>query len=101
MGIHLSRNLLAVFTSQEPDRYAALSAAGFPVLDSRRPDPVPMHNLLERGGGHYYIDVGGTRLLAEGKAGVEPIAYTATGLRFSDGTTADTDAVVWCVHGVR
>ncbi|KAK1763872.1 hypothetical protein QBC33DRAFT_562452 [Phialemonium atrogriseum] len=78
---HLSWDLLAVFTSQEPDRYAALSAAGFPVLDS---------------------EAAATRLLAEGKAGIEPVAYTAmTGLRFSDGTTADADAVVRCVHGVR
>ena len=27
---------------------------------------------------------------------VEPVAYTATGLRLSDGSTLDVDAVVWC-----
>lgn len=44
------------------------------------------------------MDVG-VRLIAEGKVGVrglvEPFAYTATGVRLSDGTTADADAVVW------
>lgn len=95
----LNHDLFAQFASKEPDRYAALAAAGFPVVDSSDPDSALMHNLLERAGGHY-VDVGGTNLLAEGKAGVkagvEPIAYTATGLRFSDGSTIDADAVVWC-----
>lgn len=27
---------------------------------------------------------------------VEPVAYTATGLRLSDGSTLDADAVIWC-----
>ncbi|KAF7553047.1 hypothetical protein G7Z17_g3903 [Cylindrodendrum hubeiense] len=95
----LGRGLFGMFASKEPERYAALAAKGFPVVDSSHPDSVLMHNLLERAGGHY-VDVGGTKLLSEGKAdfkaGVEPVAYTATGLRFSDGTTADADAVVWC-----
>ncbi|KOC15292.1 putative monooxygenase [Aspergillus flavus AF70] len=95
----LARGLMTQFAAQEPHRYDALAAAGFPVIDSRDPDMALMHNLLERAGGHY-VDVGGTKLLADGKAGVkagvEPIAYTATGLRFSDGTSVDADAVVWC-----
>lgn len=99
MDSQLGRGLFGLFASKEPDRYAALAAKGFPVVDSGHPDSVLMHNLLERAGGHY-VDVGGTNLLTEGKAdfkaGVEPVAYTATGLRFSDGTTADADAIVWC-----
>ncbi|KNG89349.1 monooxygenase [Aspergillus nomiae NRRL 13137] len=95
----LARGLIAQFAAEEPHRYDALAAAGFPVIDSRDPDTALMHNLLERAGGHY-VDVGGTKLLTDRKAGmkagVEPIAYTATGLRFSDGSTADADAVVWC-----
>lgn len=95
----LGRNLFAHFASQEPQRYEALAKAGFPVYDSRAPEAAMMHNLIERAGGHY-VDVGGTALLSEGKAGVkagvEPVGYTATGLRFSDGTTVDADAVVWC-----
>ncbi|OQD64986.1 hypothetical protein PENPOL_c006G03409 [Penicillium polonicum] len=85
----LARDLLAHLASQEPDRYKALTATGFPVLDSTNPECALMQNLIERAGGHY-VDVGGTKLLEEGKAGikanVEPVAYTATGLRFSDGS---------------
>ena len=40
------------------------------------------------------------RLLSDGevsiKALVEPVAYTESGLRFSDGSTVDAEAVVWC-----
>jgi hypothetical protein len=95
----LARGLLAQLASQEPDRYTALAATGFPFITSTHPDAVLSHYLLERAGGHY-VDVGGTKLITEGKvgvkAGVEPVGYTATGLRFSDGTTVDADAVVWC-----
>ncbi|CDM36621.1 hypothetical protein DTO006G1_1649 [Penicillium roqueforti] len=94
-----ARNLFSHFASQEPDRYKALAAAGFPVLDSNNPECALMQNLIERAGGHY-VDVGGTKLLEEGKAGikanVEPVAYTATGLRFSDGSHVEADAVIWC-----
>lgn len=58
-----------------------------------------MHNLLERGGGHY-IDLGATSLIASGAVSVrglvEPVAYTSTGLLLSDNSTLDTDAVIWC-----
>lgn len=95
----LSRGLFAAFASKEPGRYSALAATGFPVIDSLQPDASLMHHLLERSGGHY-VDVGATKLLVEGKAGVkagvEPVAYTATGLRFSDNSTLDANAVVWC-----
>ncbi|KAK4125615.1 FAD/NAD(P)-binding domain-containing protein [Parathielavia appendiculata] len=95
----LLRGLLGQMAWQEPDRYSALAAAGFPVVDSRDPEASLTHHLLERAGGHY-VDVGGTKLISEGKvglkAGVEPVAYTATGLRFSDGSSMDADAVVWC-----
>lgn len=95
----LSRDLFASFASKEPNRYEELNAAGFPVLDSRNPDQALMHNLLERAGGHY-VDIGGTKLIEEGKvamkANVEPVAYTKSGLRFSDGSVVDADAIVWC-----
>ncbi|PWY75074.1 FAD/NAD(P)-binding domain-containing protein [Aspergillus heteromorphus CBS 117.55] len=93
-----ARNLLSQQASEEPDRYARLARAGFDVLDSRDPSCLLASNLLERAGGHY-VDVGGTKLLEEGKAGIksaEPIAYTPTGLLFSDGSTLDADAVIWC-----
>ncbi|KAK9855342.1 hypothetical protein MYU51_002791 [Penicillium brevicompactum] len=95
----LARNLFTHFATEEPDRYKSLEEAGFPVLDSAHPKCALMHNLIERGGGHY-VDVGGTKLLEEGKvdikAHVEPIAYTTTGLRFSDGSCVDADAIIWC-----
>jgi hypothetical protein len=81
------------------DRYLALSQAGFPVLDSRDPSVDLQNHLVERGGGHY-IDMGSTKLIAEGKVAVrgsvQPVAYTETGLRLSDGSTLNVDAVVWC-----
>ncbi|KAI0010778.1 hypothetical protein F4779DRAFT_576077 [Xylariaceae sp. FL0662B] len=94
-----SHGLFAHLASQEPDRYLALSQAGFPVLDSRDPTVDIQHHLAERGGGHY-IDVGGTDLIAEGKVAVrgrvEPVGYTESGLRLSDGSVLDADAVIWC-----
>ncbi|KAL1885670.1 hypothetical protein Plec18167_001165 [Paecilomyces lecythidis] len=95
----IGRDLFATLASKEPNRYDALAKAGFPVADSRDPDSVLMQNLIERAGGHY-VDVGGTKLIAEGranvKAGVEPVAYTKTGLSFSDGSTVDADVIIWC-----
>ncbi|KAJ9315623.1 hypothetical protein DTO271D3_4196 [Paecilomyces variotii] len=94
-----ARDLFAMFASKEPNRYDALAKAGFPVIDSRDPGSFLMHHLVERAGGHY-MDVGDTKLIAEGKAnvkaGVEPVAYTKTGLLFSDGSTVDADAIIWC-----
>ncbi|CVL02134.1 probable flavoprotein involved in K+ transport [Fusarium mangiferae] len=95
----LARNLFRVLASQEPDRYTALREAGFPVLDSADPKQALFSNLIERAGGHY-VDVGGTDIIAQGKssvkAGVEPIAFTESGLQFSDGSSAAADAVIWC-----
>ncbi|KAI5456708.1 hypothetical protein BGZ63DRAFT_467875 [Mariannaea sp. PMI_226] len=95
----LVRGLFAFMASQEPNRYKDLAAAGFPVLDSTDPEQALMCNLIETVGGHY-VDAGATKLIAEGKArvkaNVEPVAYTETGLRFSDGSTVETDAIVWC-----
>ncbi|CAI7663527.1 unnamed protein product [Penicillium viridicatum] len=82
----LAHDLLAHLASQEPDLYKALAATGFPVLDSTNPECALMQSLIE--------------CAEEGKAGikanVEPVAYTATGLRFSDGSHVDVDAVIWC-----
>ncbi|UPK95115.1 hypothetical protein LCI18_006050 [Fusarium solani-melongenae] len=95
----LARNLFAMWASKEPDRYAALAAAGFPVLDSADPSQALYSNLIEKAGGHY-VDIGTTGLIAEGKVGikaeVEPVGFTETGLRLSDDSTIDADAIVWC-----
>ncbi|KAL2751906.1 hypothetical protein ACRALDRAFT_1059061 [Sodiomyces alcalophilus JCM 7366] len=99
IDVAFARDMLAAWASAEPTRYDGLAAAGFPVLDSRNKDCVLMHNLLDRSGGHY-VDIGGTKLIEDGEVGVkalvEPVAFTETGLRFSDGSTVDADAVIWC-----
>ncbi|KAI1339768.1 hypothetical protein F5Y15DRAFT_407096 [Xylariaceae sp. FL0016] len=96
---NLTRGLFAHMASMEPDRYKALTATGFPVIDSSHPQGNLFQALYERAGGHY-IDVGTPQLLIDGKvavkAGVEPVAYTSNGLKFSDGSTLNADAVVWC-----
>lgn len=95
----LARSLFAMLAAQEPDRYAALAAAGFPVYDSADRNADLQSNLMERGGGHY-VDIGATALIAEGKVGVkanvEIAAFTESGLKFSDGSELQADAVVWC-----
>lgn len=95
----ISKVLFATLASNDPGRYTKLAKAGFPVFDSAHPDADLTSNLLERAGGHY-VDIGATKLIEDGKvgikAGVEPVAYTATGLKFSDGSTINTDAVIWC-----
>ncbi|KAK5630554.1 hypothetical protein RRF57_006269 [Xylaria bambusicola] len=95
----ITHGVFAHFASLEPDRYLALRQAGFPVLDSRDPLTDLQHHLLERGGGHY-VDIGGTELISDGKVSVrglvEPTSYTETGLKFSDGSSITTDAVIWC-----
>ena len=53
------------------------------------------------GGGHY-VDVGGMEFIAEGQVAVrryvEPVGHTETGLRLSDSSVLNADAVVWCTR---
>lgn len=90
----------AAKAAKEPNRYKALAAAGFPVYDSVGGKGNLFHHLLERGGGHFN-DIGeGVEFIVSGKVavkgGVHPVAYTETGLEFSDGSRVDADAIVWC-----
>lgn len=96
----LTKGLMGMLASKEPDRYKPLAEAGFPVIDGRNKGGDLIHHLLERAGGHFN-DIGdGVKYIVEGKVKVRghvgPVAYTETGLRFSDGTTADADAIIWC-----
>ncbi|KAL1848546.1 hypothetical protein Daus18300_013556 [Diaporthe australafricana] len=99
VGSQINKALYVALASSESERYAKLAKAGFPVFDSAHPGADLFANLLEQAGGHY-VDIGSTKLIEDGKVGVkagaEPVAYTATGLKFSDGTAIDTDAVIWC-----
>jgi len=92
----------------ETYRYEVLKKTEFPILDSADPTQALWPNLIERSGGHY-VDIGGTEILAQGKAGikagVEPTPFTEIGLLFSDRSTSDADAVIRCTdvadHDVR
>lgn len=69
-------------------------------MDCRDPDFNIMHVIHELLGKHYVDTGAAVKLVAdkkvELKAMVEPVAYTETGLRFSDGTTVDADVILWC-----
>lgn len=100
IGGQLARGLQQALAEKEPDRYVPLAKAGFPVYDSREGRGDLLQHIVERGGGHFN-DIGeGVEMIVNGKVAVkglvEPVAYTPTGLEFSDGSTLDADAVVWC-----
>ncbi|PQE06767.1 flavin-containing monooxygenase protein [Rutstroemia sp. NJR-2017a BBW] len=88
----------AKLAAAEPNRYAELTKAGFQVLDSTQADL--LDHLVDRCGGHF-VDIGsGVELLAtkkvDVKAGVYPVSYTTNGVKLSDGSTVDADAIIWC-----
>jgi len=72
-----------------------LEQAGF-KLDTGIDGGGLMSKALRRGGG-YYIDVGASQLIADGKIKVKNAAidrFTETGLRFADGSELEADIVV-------
>jgi len=76
---------------------AALRAAGFATDDG--PDSAGLFlKYLQRGGG-YYIDVGASRLIADGRIavrqGVEVAAVEAGGVRLADGSLLPADDIVF------
>lgn len=97
------------------DRYAKAKDAGM-LLETQGDI---MHHLLERCGGHYMSvqkiavtgshcvltdfllnrDMGATSLFVERKvavrSGVSPASYTGAGLRLSDGSTLEADAIIF------
>lgn len=85
---------------QEPERYKALAATGFPVYDSVEGKGDLFSHLLERCGGHFNEIGEGIEFIVSGKVGIKggvhPVAYTETGLEFSDGSRLEADAIVWC-----
>ncbi|UPK90971.1 hypothetical protein LCI18_001906 [Fusarium solani-melongenae] len=95
----LTQGLLKKFASEEPDRYAPLAAAGFPVIDSTDPSQLIHSNLIERSHSHY-VDLGATKLIVDKKvgikAGVEPVVFATAGLYLSDDSILEADAIVWC-----
>lgn len=78
------------------DLLAGLARAGFKI-DYGEDGSGLFMKYLRRGGG-YYIDVGASRLIADGKIkikqGVEIERFTPTGVQFTDGTELPADIVV-------
>ncbi|MBB4005332.1 flavin-containing monooxygenase [Aurantimonas endophytica] len=81
----------------DADFYAALEKAGF-MLDYGADDSGLFMKYLRRGSG-YYIDVGASQLIIDGKiklkSGVEIEEITETGVRFVDGTELPADLIVY------
>ncbi|KAI3390953.1 hypothetical protein diail_8327 [Diaporthe ilicicola] len=99
IGGQLVRGMYSKLAStRDKDRYKPLLEKGFPVYDSAEGGDL-VHHLMEAGGKHFN-DIGeGVRYIVEGKVAVrglvEPVAYTETGLKLSDGSTVDADSIIW------
>ncbi|KAK4985615.1 hypothetical protein LTR66_008118 [Elasticomyces elasticus] len=85
---------ITALASADSERFDSLERAGFRV--ERYADL--WHCIYERFGGHY-LDVGASAKIVDGsikiKGDAAPVAYTPTGLAFSDGSTLAADAVVF------
>ncbi|KAK5166750.1 hypothetical protein LTR04_000461 [Oleoguttula sp. CCFEE 6159] len=85
---------ITALASADSERFDSLERAGFRV--ERYADL--WHCVYERFGGHY-LDVGASAKIVDGsikiKGDAAPVAYTPTGLAFSDGSTLAADAVVF------
>ncbi|KAL4893828.1 hypothetical protein BDV59DRAFT_24392 [Aspergillus ambiguus] len=86
-----------VQAAHDHDILAGLARAGFAV-DRGPNDAGLLMKYLQRGGG-YYIDVGASRLIADGhivvKHGVEISEVVPHGLRFADGSELAADEIVF------
>ncbi|KAM7219659.1 hypothetical protein V8F06_005040 [Rhypophila decipiens] len=90
-------DLCKVQIEHDAELLAGLSKAGFKV-DKGVNDAGLFSKYIQRGGG-YYIDVGTSKLIIDGKvgikSGVEITEVTAHGVRFSDGTELEADEIVF------
>ncbi|GIF23221.1 putative flavoprotein involved in K+ transport [Actinoplanes tereljensis] len=81
---------------KDADLLADLEAAGFKLNDG--PDGTGLMGYALAYGGGYYIDVGASRLIADGKIklaqGSGLAEFTADGIRLEDGRTLEADLVV-------
>lgn len=87
----------AAMAEHDRDMLAGLERAGF-ALTSGIHGTGALQLFLQRGGG-YYINVGASELIAEGKikvrSGVEVRRFTPTAVELSDGRTLEADIVVF------
>lgn len=81
---------------KDADLLASLEAVGFKLNDG--PDGTGLMGYALAYGGGYYIDVGASRLIAEGKIklaqGSGLAEFTPDGIRLADGRTLEADLVV-------
>jgi putative flavoprotein involved in K+ transport len=92
------RRLWRQIRERDADYYAALTRAGF-AIDFGEDETGLMMKAWRTGSG-YYIDVGASQLIIDGKvkvrSGVEIERLTETGIRLSDGSTVEADLIVQC-----
>lgn len=78
---------------RDADMIAGLKAAGFQF------NPTGIQELFYRRGGGYYINVGASEAIIDGRVkmrpGVEIERFTATGVLYTDGTREDADTVIF------
>ncbi|MGI8694154.1 MAG: flavin-containing monooxygenase [Geodermatophilaceae bacterium] len=93
---HIHQGATQQIAELDKDLLAGLERAGF-KLDYGEDGSGLFMKYLRRGGG-YYIDVGASQLIADGKIkvkqGVEIARLTPTGVEFTDGTELAADIVV-------
>jgi cation diffusion facilitator CzcD-associated flavoprotein CzcO len=87
------RVLMPVVRALDAEMHAGLEQAGFALNRTGVPE------LFHRRGGGYYIDVGASQLIADGrikiKNGVEVVEFDADGARYADGTRQAADLVIY------
>jgi putative flavoprotein involved in K+ transport len=92
------KTVWARIREQDAEFYAALARAGF-ALDWGEDESGLMMKAYRTGSG-YYIDVGCSELIIDGriglKSGVEIDRLTRGGVRFADGSEVAADAIVEC-----
>ncbi len=93
---HIHQGATQQIAELDKDLLAGLERAGFKI-DYGEDGSGLFMKYLRRGGG-YYIDVGASQLIADGKIkikqGVEIERFTSTGVEFTDGTELPADIVV-------
>jgi hypothetical protein len=89
--------ITAASSEMDKDTLAGLEKAGF-ALDKGPDDAGLLMKYYQRGGG-YYIDVGASQLIIDGKIrikqGSEISEVTEYGLKFADGTQLEADEIVF------
>lgn len=87
----VSSTMFKKLYSQDPEPFDGLNKVGF---RAELPNILKIH---ERSGGHY-LDVGCSQKIIDGKVkvkGGEIESFTPTGLKFTDGSTLDSDLIVF------